>query len=165
MWQIPPVVDGVERFASELADAEGSARTGALAAEVGPALLGADGEARYFVAFVTPSEARGTGFLGSYGLLTATDGRLDLAEVGRNKELNAAGPPVKDITGPPDYLARYSRFEPQSTWENVTFTPDGPTAAEVMAELYPQSGGTDVDGVLRIDPAGVARLLRVTGDR
>lgn len=163
VWQIPPVADGVARFEAQLADAEGSARTGALAAEIGPALLGAGGEARYFVAFVTPSEARGTGFLGSYGLLTATDGRLDLVEVGRNKALNAAGSPAKDITGPPDYLARYSRFEPQSTWENVTFTPDGPTAAEVMAELYPQSGGTEVDGVLRIDPAGVARLLRVTG--
>lgn len=162
-WQLPPVADALDRFEDRLADAEGSARTGALAAEVGPALLGADGEARYFVAFVTPSEARGTGFLGSYGLLTVTDGEIDLTIVGRNKDLNEAGPVRKEISGPPDYLARYSRFEPQSTWENVTFTPDGPTAGQVMAELYPQSGGEEVDGVLRIDPTGLSRLLRVTG--
>lgn len=163
VWQIPPIADGLDRFSEEVAEAEGSARTGALAAELAPQLLGADGEARYFVAFVTPSEARGTGFLGSYGLLTATDGQIDLTTVGRNKDLNAAGAEVKVITGPPDYLDRYSQFEPESTWENVTFTPDGPTAAEVMAELYPQSGGEEVDGVIRIDPFGIARLLRVTG--
>lgn len=162
-WQVAPIADGFATFRDELAAAEGSARTAALAATVGPELLGADGQARYFVAFVTPSEARGTGFLGSYGMLTATDGEIDLPTVGRNKDLNAGGAPEKEITGPPDYLARYSRFEPESAWENVTFTPDGPTAAEVMAELYPQSGGEEVDGVLRIDPVGVARLLRVTG--
>jgi len=163
VWRLGPVARAFERFSDAVADAEGSARTGVLAAEVGPALLGRDGVARYLVAFVTPSEARGTGFLGNYGLLTVTDGRLELEEVGRNKDLNAAGPDTKEITGPPDYLARYGRFEPASTWENVTFTPDGPTAAQVMAELYPQSGGVEVDGVIRIDPTGLARLLRLTG--
>ena len=163
VWQVPPVVDGLDRFGAELADAEGSAETGVLASEVGPELLGAGGQARYFVAFVTPSEARGTGFMGSFGLLTATDGRLDLSEVGRTKELNDGGKDVKEITGPPDYLERYAQFDPGTSWENVTFTPDGPTVAQVMAEIYPQSGGEEVDGVLRIDPAGIARLLRVTG--
>lgn len=163
VWQIPPVSDGLEEVTEAVGDAEGSARTGALAAALGPTLLGAEGEARYFVAFVSPSEARGTGFLGNYGVLTVTDGEVELAEVGRNDELNAAGQPVKVISGPPDYLARYARFEPESTWENVTFTPDGPTAGQVMAELYEQSGGSPVDGVIRIDPTGLSRLLRLTG--
>lgn len=163
VWQVPPVRDALDDVTEAVGDAEGSARTGALAAGLGPALLGADGEARYFVAFVSPSEARGTGFMGNYGVLTLTDGEVDLVEVGRNDELNEAGQPVKVITGPPDYLARYSRFEPESTWENVTFTPDGPTAGQVMAELYEQSGGSPVDGVIRIDPTGLARLLRLTG--
>ncbi|HEX7135693.1 MAG TPA: DUF4012 domain-containing protein [Iamia sp.] len=163
VWQIPPVRSGIEEVTEAVGDAEGSARTGALAAELGPALLGADGEARYFVAFVSPSEARGTGFLGNYGVLTVTDGEVDLVDVGRNDELNTAGAPVKVISGPPEYLARYARFEPESTWENVTFTPDGPTAGQVMAELYEQSGGSPVDGVIRIDPTGLSRLLRITG--
>src|SRR5690606_4937391 len=55
------------------------------------------------------------------------------------------------------------RFAPEATWENVTFTPDGPTAAAVMAEMYAQSGGVAVDGVIRIDPVGLSRLLRLTG--
>lgn len=163
VWQVPPVRAALDDVTEAVGDAEGSARTGALAARLGPDLLGADGEARYFVAFVSPSEARGTGFMGNYGLLTVTDGEVALAEVGRNDELNAAGSPAKVISGPPDYLARYGRFEPESTWENVTFTPDGPTAGQVMAELYEQSGGPPVDGVIRIDPTGLARLLRLTG--
>lgn len=162
-WLLPPVARGVDRFTEAVADAEGSAETGLLAARVGPELLGADGEATYLVAFVSPSEARGTGFLGNYGVLRVRDGRLDLDVVGRNKDLNAAGDGDRTISGPPDYLARYGPFDPQSTWENVTFTPDGPTAARVMAELLPQSGGPEVDGVIRIDPAGLARLLRITG--
>lgn len=163
VWQIPPVRSGLDDVTEAVGDAEGSARTGALAAALGPDLLGAGGEARYFVAFVSPSEARGTGFLGSYGVLTLTDGEVDLVEVGRNDDLNAAGGPDKEITGPPEYLARYARFAPASTWENVTFTPDGPTAGRVMAELYEQSGGERVDGVIRIDPTGLSRLLRLTG--
>ena len=163
VWQIPPVRAGLDDVTEAVGDAEGSARTGALAAALGPELLGADGEARYFVAFVSPSEARGTGFLGNYGILSVADGEVDLVEVGRNDELNAAGSPDKVITGPPEYLARYDRFAPASTWENVTFTPDGPTAGQVMAELYEQSGGPPVDGVIRIDPTGLSRLLRLTG--
>lgn len=163
VWQIPPVAEGLDDVTDGVGDAEGSARTAALAAEIGPDLLGLDGEARYFVAFVSPSEARGTGFLGNYGILSVRDGEVDLVEVGRNDELNGAGEDPKVITGPPDYLVRYARFEPESTWENVTFTPDGPTAGQVMAELYEQSGGEPVDGVIRIDPSGLARLLRLTG--
>ena len=164
VWQIPPVRSGLDDVTEAVGDAEGSARTGALAASIGPTLLGADGEARYFVAFVSPSEARGTGFLGNYGMLSVTDGEVDLVEVGRNDELNTAGSPDKVITGPPEYLARYGRFEPASTWENITFTPDGPTAGQVMAELYEQSGRSlQVDGVIRIDPTGLSRLLRLTG--
>lgn len=163
VWHLPPVTDGLDEVTDAVREAEGSARTGALAAELGPALLGADGEARYFVAFVSPSEARGTGFMGNYGVLSVDDGRIDLVEVGRNDQLNEAGDPDKEITGPPDYLERYARFEPASTWENVTFTPDGPTAAQVMAELYEQSGGEPVDGVIRIDPTALSRLLRLTG--
>lgn len=163
VWHLPIVTDGLDDVTAAVSEAEGSARTGALAAELGPALLGADGEARYFVAFVSPSEARGTGFMGNYGILTVDDGRVDLIEVGRNDQLNEAGGPDKEITGPPGFLARYARFDPASTWENVTFTPDGPTAGQVMAELYEQSGGEPVDGVIRIDPTGLSRLLRLTG--
>lgn len=164
VWVLPPVRSAQDRTVEGLRDAGTSAETGAMAAEVGPMLLGAGGEAHYLLAFVTPSEARGTGFLGNYGLLTITDGTIELTEVGSNDDLNERGDETREITGPPDYLVRYNRFDPADTWQNVTMTPDGPTAGQVMAELYPQSGGVEVDGVISIDPTALAYLLDLTGE-
>jgi hypothetical protein len=33
----------------------------------------------------------------------------------------------------------------------------------VIADLYPQSGGTPVDGVIAVDPEGLAAMMRLTG--
>jgi hypothetical protein len=46
---------------------------------------------------------------------------------------------------------------------NVNLSPDFPTDAGVMAELYPQSGGAPIDGVIAVDPAGLAALLHLVG--
>ena len=41
---------------------------------------------------MTPAELRGTiGILGSYGEVTATNGRVDLTKIGRNSDLNDGG--------------------------------------------------------------------------
>jgi uncharacterized protein DUF4012 len=42
-------------------------------------------------------------------------------------------------------------------------SPDFPSVGQVVAELYPQSGGEPVDGVIAIDPVGLAALLEFTG--
>jgi hypothetical protein len=60
-------------------------------------------------------------------------------------------------------VARYSRFDGIPDFYNVTFSPDLPTVAGVYRELYPQAGGEPIDGVIRVDPVGLAALLRYTG--
>ena len=42
-------------------------------------------------------------------------------------------------------------------------TPDFPTVAEIAADLYLQTTGTQVDGVIAMDPEVVTQLLRYTG--
>ena len=42
-------------------------------------------------------------------------------------------------------------------------TPDFPTVAEITADLYAQVAGTEVDGVIAMDPFVVAQMLRYTG--
>src|SRR5262249_30719067 len=37
------------------------------------------------------------------------------------------------------------------------------TVSDVIREMFPQSGGTSIDGVLAIDPEGLAALLKLTG--
>jgi hypothetical protein len=71
--------------------------------------------------------------------------------------------PPRTLTGPPDYLARYGKFHPELYFQDVTYSPDLPTVAQVIAGLYPQAGGDHIDGVLVVDPYALAALLRFTG--
>jgi hypothetical protein len=149
---------------ARLERASGEAELAAQTAEVLPAILGGDGPRRYFLAIQNNAELRATGgFIGNYGDLVADDGLLVLERMGRHQDLNEAGNPVKDLQAPQDYLDRYSRFEVASTWESVNLSPDLPTVSQVIAGLYPQSGGGPIDGVIAIDPVGLAAMLRLTG--
>ena len=48
-------------------------------------------------------------------------------------------------------------------WSNVTMSPDFPSITEVIAQLYPASGGTPIDGAIAIDVESIARFLELTG--
>ena len=114
--------------------------------------------------FTTPSEARSSGFIGNWGILTVDHGALALTGFGRTTELN---PPFDQaphtISGPADYLARYGAYQPERDWRSVTMSPDFPTVAKVAEELAPQSGLGPIDGVIAVDPEGIAALLKLTG--
>ena len=164
-WLLPPVARRLDANVSRLADADRSLRTSRDVVAVLPRMLGAGGPRRWFLAIQTPSEARGSGgFIGNYGEIVADGGRLKLARFGRIGELNQGGDPARRVLGgPADYVARYGRFAVANTWQNVTLSPDFPSVTKVIANLYPQSGGQPIDGVIAVDPAGVAALLRLTG--
>ncbi|MGI8684399.1 MAG: DUF4012 domain-containing protein [Acidimicrobiales bacterium] len=164
-WLVAPVADRLEELADRVGSASGRAGTAVLALRNAPALLGADGPRRYFLAVQTPSEARASGgLIGNWGELLAEDGRITLGRFGRTQELNTSGDPAtRRISGPADYVRRYSPYKPSLYWQTVTMSPDFPTVAEVIRELYPQSGGAPVDGVISVDPSAFAALLRLTG--
>lgn len=162
-WLVAPVGDRLEDLTSRIERALGEAHSLAAATRLARPMLGADGERHYFLALQTPAEGRGAGgFLGSFAELSAVEGALRLGRVGRTSDLNTGGGP-RQVTAPDDYLDRYGRFDPHLLWQNVNMTPDFPTAAGVMAGLYPQSGGRPVDGVIAIDPHGLAAVLRAVG--
>lgn len=60
-------------------------------------------------------------------------------------------------------MARYGSFDPADNWQMVNLSPDFPTVGAVIAILYSQSGGTPVDGVIAVDPEGLAAMMRLTG--
>ncbi|MBW3614450.1 MAG: DUF4012 domain-containing protein [Actinobacteria bacterium] len=164
-WLVGPVSMRLDDNLGRLADSERSLQTSSKLVEVLPDLLGAGGERRWFLAVQTPSEARATGgFIGNFGEITATDGRLALGRFGRIGELNVAGDAAsRRLLAPEDYLARYSRFDVATTWQNVNLSPHFPSVAKAIAGLYPQSGGQPVQGVIAVDPAGIAAFLQLTG--
>ncbi|HET7487418.1 MAG TPA: DUF4012 domain-containing protein [Acidimicrobiales bacterium] len=162
---VGPVATRLDDLADKVHSASGSAETAVLALRTAPALLGADGPRRYFVAVQNPAESRASGgLIGNFGELVSQDGVVSLGRFGRVQELNEAGDALsKRITGPADYVRRYAPWHPSRYWQSITLSPDFPTVAQAIEQLYPQSGGQKLDGVISMDPAAFAALLRVVG--
>ncbi len=174
-WLIDPIQSRVADLDADIDDNEDRLRNAITAVEVAPQMLGADGPRRYFVAFTTPAEARGLGgFMGNYAILTADDGRLRVSRFGRTRDLNGASDPdpPRTVTGPAEWLKRYGEYgftngpgggTGRTPWSNVTVSPDFPSTAAVIAELFPQSGGREIDGVFAVDPYVLSAFLEFTG--
>ena len=163
-WVAAPLSDRLDTLTTDIDDAAGDADLAADAVAVLPGLLGGDGERTYFVAFVTPAEQRGGGgFMGNFGELRALDGGMELVRTGPYADLDPP-PAPRTLDGPEDFIARYGRFDPADHLQDATFSPHFPYTADVLGQLYPQSaGGVDIDGVISIDPHGLAALLELTG--
>jgi hypothetical protein len=163
-WLATPLTHQLDAFDARIARGLHDTQTGLSAARVLPAIFGADGTRRYFVAFQTPAEERASGgIIGNYAVVSFDHGHFDLAQRGRDTDLNEQGSTDRGLSGPRDYVRRYSQFDPAHTWQNVTMSPDGPSVAQVIEQLAPQSGAGNVDGVITIDPKGIAALLQLTG--
>ena len=165
-YLVPQLRDAVDQLGDELAEARRDTGRALAAAEIAPVLLGAGGEQRYFLAVQNNAEARATGgFIGNFGEVVAEDGALRVDRFGRIGELNPAPTDKSERTldAPEDFLTRYERFAIERTWQNVNVSPDLGVVADVVADLYPKSGGRPVDGVIAIDPVGLAALLKLTG--
>ena len=163
-WLVSPVQSRLGILDTEVVKAKSSADLAVEVLGAVPSLLGDHGTRHYFVAFMTPAESRGLGgFIGAYGELTADRGRITLSRSGDISQLNRVPTGSRHITGPPDYLARYGGFHPQDYFQNLTFSPDMPTVTQVVAQMYPQSGGDHIDGMLALDPAALGSLLEFTG--
>ena len=164
-WLIPPATDALDRFDEEVEGALPEAELADHALRVAPALLGAEGDRRYLVLFTTPAETRNLGgFTGSYGIVEARGGDVELTESGPINELNLMGDyQARSVEGQDEFLLRYDRYQPERYFQNLTVSPDMETTAEVAAGLYQQASGTAVDGVMVADPFALAALLELTG--
>lgn len=164
-WLLPQLSNQLATFDTELRDAMPEAIRARDALAVAPELLGGNGTRRYLVLFGTPSESRGLGgFIGSWAELDVTDGSFELARHGKVEDLNDATPyEGRKIVGQEEYLSRYGYLQPARYIQNVSASPDFPTVADVAQQLYPQAGGTKVDGTFYVDPFALQAFLELTG--
>ncbi|GHH64249.1 hypothetical protein GCM10017673_06560 [Streptosporangium violaceochromogenes] len=133
----------------------------ATAAALIPPMLGHDGPRRYFLAFQTNAEARGTGGLvGAFGLLEADRGRIGVARLAANNGLDDSAVPVVDHG--PAYRARYG---PSATrmLSISNLSPHFPYAAATWAALWERQNHRRLDGAVAIDPVGLSYLLELIG--
>lgn len=166
-WLLPPLRHQIEGFDLEVTRSAREARSASEVLNVAPQLLGARGPRRYALLFSTPSEARELGgFTGNFGELTAVNGKLTLERTVRSSDLQPATPAELDrrtLPGDDALPTRYRYYQPARYPGNVTGTQDFPTVARTFNALYPETGGPPVDGVIYVDPYGLAGLLKLTG--
>jgi hypothetical protein len=121
-------------------------------------ILGYNGPRKFLFLFENNQEMRATGgFIGSYGLLDISNGKV--------KNLF-----VDDIYNPDGQLsARIIPPEPiqkmSAAWtmHDANWFPDFPKSAEKVSWFYEKTGGPTVDGVIAITPDLIEKLLTITG--
>lgn len=155
-----PVLDAHGELATGLADLEQLLGAGTTAAELLPPALGADGPRRYFVAFQTNAEARGTGgMVGAYGVLEADAGRLRLVRLGDDGDLVGLPPPRVSFGA--DFEALHGPHH--RIWQNTNTTAHFPYAAALWLDMWEQAHGERLDGAVAVDLVGMADLLAASG--
>ena len=163
-WLLAPLAAPLDDLVAELDDTAPSARTAADLLGVTPDLLGASAPKRYLVLATNLAEARYLGgFVGGYVELEAVDGRLEVVASGKASDLTPLLEQQAVPVGDAAYRDRYGAFAPERYLTNATATPDAATNGAIAAEVYGRLTGRPVDGVIVIDAAGLAALLRVTG--
>jgi len=126
-------------------------------------MAGASGPRHYLIAVANTAEERGAGgMVLSYGELDAADGKFTL---GKFEHVDALPPVAKPVgtTLPDDYRQRWDGYPYATNFRQATLGADFPTVAPVLGQLYTASSGKAVDGVIQIDPAGLAAIVANTG--
>ncbi|AZG48098.1 DUF4012 domain-containing protein [Gordonia insulae] len=133
-----------------------------VAAQLVPSMLGADGTRKYFLAFQTPSESRGTGGLvGGFAILDATDGRITVPTLGANSVLRK--PVLPQTSFGLDYDTIYSSYRPYTDPRNANLSPNFPDAAQIWIANWRYQTGQQLDGAVAVDPIALSYVLKATG--
>lgn len=121
-------------------------------------LLGGNGPRKYLFLFQNNQEMRATGgFIGSYGLLDISGGRI------RNFLIDGIFNPDGQLTEkivPPKPIQKIS-----AAWSlhDSNWFPNFPTSAKEAISFFEKTGGPTVDGVITLTPTVMQKLLEITG--
>lgn len=134
----------------------------ALAARIGPSMMGADGPRAYLLAFQTNAEARGTGgLLGGTGVLRFDNGKPTVDTLASNAELYDATAAV-DLGA--EFNDVYGSSKPLSDFRNSNQSAHFPWAAQIWKSMWERQGGGRLDGVIGLDPVALSYILGAVGD-
>lgn len=149
---------------------------GQLALEVAPSLLGSDGPRRYLLVVQNPGELRGTGgIIGFLAELDVQDGAISLGDpegvdpravVGETEIVTRGrfdGLVDDDVDRPEPYAQRYDHIAAGRFLPSTNADPDLPTVAPVVLDIYAQTTGRSLDGVVVIDPMALQRIYAAVG--
>lgn len=158
---LPQIANARKQLQEQTAGLSTLLRDSALAAQIGPAMMGADGPRAYLLAFQTNAEARGTGgLIGGTGILRFDNGKPTVDTLQPNSELNDA---KADIDLGPEFNNVYGTSNPYSDFRNSNQSSHFPYAAQIWKSMWERQGGAKVDGVIATDPVALSYILRAVG--
>jgi Protein of unknown function (DUF4012) len=151
-----------EQYLAAASSASATAERAGQGLKLAAGLYGPPGTTRWFLAFQNPAELRGTGgLIGEYGILESSPSGPELVKVEHYGPLNKRTD--QGVTLPKQLAARYERWAIGRDWTAVNIPPDMPTVGRLISELYEQTTGDRIDGVIAADPLAVAEILKVGG--
>ncbi len=131
---------------------------------VAPTLLGIGAPTNYLIEMLDSTELRpGGGFIGNYGIVSLTGGRLASAHI---TDVDLLDRPFEAAGHVIPYPPAYSWFNLVPSWSlrDSNLDADFPTAARYGEQNYTKEGGSiPVQGVIAITPALIERVLAITG--
>jgi hypothetical protein len=159
------VIDLVRDAADELQSSvdEISAAVAAVdgAVELLPAMLGSEGPRNYLVVFQNPAELRsGGGIAGALALVTTNQGRIDMVQQASGASFDEFPSPVLELTD--ETRSLYGNITAQYMLD-VTLPPQFDISGPIAREMWSRQFGTQVDGVIAVDPIALGYLLEATG--
>lgn len=159
-WLVPLLWSQMDRLLDQAEELRSSAETAAELVALAPSMLGGSGERTYLVALMNNTELRGAGgILSGVGSVKVSDGRITLGDFQHYQEL-ADEPPYRRVSAPKDFRENFGTYKADTTrWVTTTSSPDVPDVASVASELFKRTTGIDVDGVILVDPRGLAAML------
>ncbi len=157
---LPPVEDARTELSGALDALSTELGRAATATRLLPSMLGADGPRRYFVAFQTNAEARGTGGLvGAFGIVQADHGLVQVQRLDSNLALQSGARPAVDLGA--DFTALYG--DDPGLWQNSNESANFPYAARLWLAMWLRQTGQHLDGAIATDPTALGYLLAATG--
>jgi hypothetical protein len=157
----PRIATRIPELLGALQKAEQLAGPASRAMTLLPSMLGANGKRTYLLMFQNLAEVRATGGMpGAYIVIQADHGEISVVDQGTATGLRTFATPVLPLD--PDLVDLHT--ERLGTYPaDVDLTPDFPTAATIMREMYRERSGRTVDGVVSTDPVALSYLLQATG--
>jgi hypothetical protein len=146
---------------SQVAKVALTTATAARAVRLLPPMLGAEGPREYLLLVQNNAEQRATGGVPTLILLRAVDGVVKVAQT-RSTGGNLANLPKPILPLTASEQALFTNFL-GIYMADVTMTPDFPRSGQLARAIWRQQVGTDLDGVLSIDPGALANVLGATG--
>lgn len=166
---IAQVTELVDKAKDGFATLDGAVDASEKIAPVLPQMLGANGQTRhYLVLAMSNVEIRACGgFPGSRGVMSVTDGKLELGDFVKVDLMKEPLSPLPITDEEANLFTTgwgLTGFNTLGyTMGDVTMTPDYPRAAQLVSDMQKAIVGDDIDGVFAVDPVFLQYMLGIVG--